>query len=84
MTDNTSHRVAADELRKIVESLELSEARKKDETEHQKEVMAAAKGRGYDTATIRKALARRKLNPDDVASGDAMLDLYESTLNGSR
>ena len=84
MTDNTSHRVAADELRQFLESLELSEARKKDETEHQKDVMVTAKGRGYDTATIRKALARRKLNPDDVANGDAMLDLYETTLKGSQ
>jgi uncharacterized protein (UPF0335 family) len=84
MTDNTSHRVATDELRQFVERIERLESEKADIAETIKEALAEAKGRGYDTATIRKAIARRKLNPDDVANGDAMLDLYETTLKGSQ
>ena len=84
MTDNTTYRVTADELRQFIERVERLESEKADIAETIKEALAEAKGRGYSTATLRKAIARRKMNPDDVAEGDAMLDLYETTLNGSR
>jgi uncharacterized protein (UPF0335 family) len=85
MTDNrTTYRVTADELRQFIERVERLNAEKSDIAEATKEVLAEAKGRGYDTATIRKAIARRKMNPDDVAEGDTVLELYETTLNGSR
>ena len=79
MTD-TSYRVTADELRQFIESIELSDARKKDETEHQKEVMATAKGRGYDTAVIRKIVALRKRESDDIAEEEAVMELYKDAL----
>ena len=84
MTDNTSHRVAADELCQFVERVERLESEKAGVAELIKEAMSEAKARGYLSAILRKAIARRKMTPDDVAEGDAMLDLYESTLNGSR
>ena len=52
MTDkstDTSYRVTADELRQFVERIERLDAEKKDLADQQKEVMAEAKGRGYDT-----------------------------------
>ena len=62
-----SYRVTADELRQFIERFERLEAEKKDIADHQKEVMAEAKGRGYDTKVMRKVIALRKREPDDIA-----------------
>ena len=44
-----THRVVAAELRQFIERYERLEAKKKDIADQQKEVMAEAEGRGYDT-----------------------------------
>lgn len=72
--------VAADELRAFIERFEHLDAEKKNLAEQQKEVMAEAKGRGYDTKILRKVVALRKRKPDDVAEEDAVLELYKSAL----
>ena len=55
-------------------------AEKKDIADQQKEVMAEAKGRGYDTKVMRKVIALRKRDADDLAEEEAMLDLYKTAL----
>ena len=50
---DTSSNVAGEELRQFVERYERLEAEKKDIADAQKEVMAEAKGRGYDTKVLR-------------------------------
>jgi uncharacterized protein (UPF0335 family) len=80
MTDNTSHRVAADELRQFIERVERLDAEKKDLAEQQKEVLAEAKGRGYDTAVMRKIIALRKRDSDDIANEECILDTYKEAL----
>ena len=77
---DTSHRATADELRQFIERHERLEAEKKDIAEQQKEVMAEAKGRGYDTAVIRKIIAIRKREPDDIAEEEAVLEMYKEAL----
>ena len=57
---DAQYNVTAEELRQFIERYEHLEAEKKDITEQQKEVMAEAKGRGYDTKVIRKVIALRK------------------------
>jgi len=42
--------------------------------------MAEAKGRGYDTKVIRKVIALRKRQPDDIAEEEAVLELYKAAL----
>jgi Uncharacterized protein conserved in bacteria len=76
----TAYNVAADELRQFIEQFESLEAEKKDIAEQQKDVMAEAKARGYDTKVIRKIVALRKRDNDDVAEEEAILDLYKSAL----
>ena len=49
MNSDSNYRVTADELRQFIERFERLEAEKKDIADQQKEVMAEAKGRGYDT-----------------------------------
>ena len=55
-----SYRVTAEELRQFVERFERLEIEKKDIADQQKEVMAEAKSRGYDTRIMRKIVSLRK------------------------
>ena len=57
---NDAYNVTADELRQFIERFEQLESEKKDVTEQQKELMAEAKGRGYDTKVMKKIIALRK------------------------
>ena len=75
-----SYRVTADELRQFIERLERLDQEKKDIAEQQKEVMAEAKGRGYDRKVMRKVMALRKREPDDIAEEEAILDMYKEAL----
>lgn len=79
VTDATST-VAAQELRQFIERYERLEAEKKDIADAQKEVMAEAKGRGYDTKVMRKVIAMRKRDAQDLAHEEAVLELYRSAL----
>ena len=80
MQDDHSYNVAADELRQFIEQYEQLEAEKKDITERQKEVMAEAKARGYDTKVMKKVIALRKRDRDDIAEEEAILEMYKAAL----
>ena len=79
----SSYRVTADELRQFIERFERLEMEKKDIADEQKEVMAEAKARGYDTKVMRKVIALRKREPDDIAEEEAVLDMYKQALGMS-
>ncbi len=75
-----SYGVAAGELKQFIERIERLEDEKKEVAEQIKEVMAEAKGRGYDTKVIRKVVALRKRDADDIAEEEAVLEMYKSAL----
>lgn len=75
-----TYTVTADELRQFIERYEQLESEKKDVTEQQKELMAEAKGRGYDTKVLRKVVALRKRKPDEIAEEEAIIDMYKAAL----
>jgi uncharacterized protein (UPF0335 family) len=75
-----AYSVTADELRAFIERVEQLDAEKRDLAEQKKEVMAEAKGQGYDTKVMRKVIALRKRTPDDIAEEEAVLELYKSAL----
>jgi uncharacterized protein (UPF0335 family) len=77
---DATYKVTANELRQFVERIERLDAEKKDLAEQQKEVMAEAKSRGYDTKVLRKVIALRKREPDDIAEEEAVLDMYKEAL----
>lgn len=77
---DTTYRVTADELRQFIERIERLDAEKKDLADQQKEVMAEAKGRGYDTKIIRKVIALRKRDSNDIAEEEAVLEMYKEAL----
>lgn len=75
--DNTG---ARDEIRQFVQRIERIEAEIQDANEAKKETYAEAKSRGYDTAILRKVVARRKMDRDAVAEADALLEMYEGAM----
>lgn len=76
----TAYQVSADELRQFVERLEHLEAEKQDIADQLREVMAEAKGRGYDTKVLRKILSMRKRDRDDLAEEETVLAIYREAL----
>ncbi len=77
---NDAYNVTADELRQFIERFEQLESEKKDVAEQQKELMAEAKGRGYDTKVMKKVVALRERKLDDIAEEEAVRDMYKSAL----
>ena len=75
-----NYRVTAGELRQFIERFERLDAERKDLADQQKEVMAEAKGRGYDVKVLRKLIALRKREPDDIAEEEAVLEMYKEAL----
>ncbi|MDG1155704.1 MAG: DUF2312 domain-containing protein [Paracoccaceae bacterium] len=82
MNENSgeAYRVTADELRQFIERFENLEIEKRNIADQQKEVMAEAKGRGYDTKILRKLVVLRKRDLQDIAEEEAVLDMYKSAL----
>ncbi|SMX27274.1 hypothetical protein TRP8649_01377 [Pelagimonas phthalicica] len=84
MSDQTetgeSYGIAAGELKQFIERIERLEEEKKKVGEQIKEVMAEAKGRGYDTKVIRKVVALRKRDADDIAEEEAVMEMYKAAL----
>lgn len=77
---DATYNVTAEELRQFIERWEQLDSEGKDITEQKKEVMAEAKGRGYDTKIMRKLISERKRNASDVAEENAILDMYRDAL----
>lgn len=78
MTDQ--YQIAAEQLRSYIERYERLEAEKQDIADQQKEVLAEAKGCGYDTAIMREIIKLRKMDPQDRAEKEAILQIYLDAL----
>lgn len=72
--------VTAEELRQFIERFEQLELEKQQVADTQKELMAEAKGRGYDTKVMKKIIALRKRKADDIAEEEAVLEMYKQAL----
>lgn len=64
------------ELLQFVERYEQLDRDARAVADDKKELMAEAKGRGYDTKILRKVLAIRKKNADELAEENAILETY--------
>ena len=78
--DNETYGVTTSELRTFVERWERLEAERKDLAEAQKEVMAEAKGRGYDVKVLREIIKLRQSDAQTLAEFEAILELYKTAL----
>lgn len=72
--------VAAERLRSFIERVENLEEEKTTIMGDIKEVMAEAKGEGYDVKTLRAIIRLRKMDKADRQEQEALLDLYLSAL----
>lgn len=72
--------MVAEEIRQFIERYERLEAEKRDLTEAQKEVMAEAKGNGFDTKALKRVIQLRKMKPDERAEFDAVVEMYTAAL----
>ena len=68
--------VAGNRLLSIIERIEQLEEEIKALNEGKKEVMAEAKGEGYDVKVLREILKIRKLDRDERDEQESLIDLY--------
>jgi len=73
-------KVAADELRLLIERAERLEEEKRGISDDIKDVMAEAKGRGYDPKAIRRILSIRKKKKEEYQEEEAILEVYLQAL----
>ena len=79
-TDRDDGRVAADELRLLIERAERLETEKKGIADDIKDVMLEAKSRGYDTKAIKKIMQIRKKKKEEFQEEEAILETYMNAL----
>ncbi len=72
--------VAADQLRLFIERIERLEEEKKGIADDVRDVYSEAKSNGYDTKTMRKIVALRKMESHVRQEADALLDTYRNAL----
>jgi uncharacterized protein (UPF0335 family) len=85
MADDSSHvdvlnESAQGQLKSIIERVERLEVEKAEVSEQIKEVLAEAKGNGFDVKIIRKVIRIRKQDRAKRQEEDAILDLYLSAI----
>lgn len=71
-----AHAVARDQLRSFIERIERLEEEKKTIADDIKDVKAEAKGCGFDVGTINAIIKLRKVDANERAEKDALLDTY--------
>ena len=72
--------VAADQLRLFIERIERLEEEKKGIADDVKDAYAEAKSNGYDTKTMRKVIALRRMESHVRQEADALLETYRNAL----
>jgi uncharacterized protein (UPF0335 family) len=72
--------IASDQLRSLIERIERLEEEKAALTADIREVFAEAKGNGFDVKTMRQVLKLRKMDSNDLAESEALLDVYRRVL----
>jgi len=73
---NSLENVAAVELRNFLDRIERLEEEKQTIADDIKDVFGEAKGRGYDTKSIRTILKMRKQDADERREQESILDSY--------
>jgi uncharacterized protein (UPF0335 family) len=72
--------VAADQLRLFIERIERLEEEKKGLSDDIRDVYSEMKSNGYDTKTVRKIVALRRMETHVRQEADALLETYRQAL----
>jgi len=75
-----SDNVAADQLRLFIERIERLEEEKKGISDDIRDVYQEAKGQGFDTRTMRRIVALRRMEKNARDEADALLETYRVAL----
>lgn len=78
--DANAQGVAGERLRSFIERIERLEEEKQGLMEDIKEVYAEAKGVGFDTKTMRKVVALRKMDTEKRRESEELLEIYKSAV----
>lgn len=73
--------VARDQLRSFIERVERLSEEKQTIADDIKDVYGEAKAMGFDVKILRKVIALRKMDSDERAEQEMMLDTYLVALN---
>lgn len=72
---------AKDHLKAYVERIERVEQDQADLATDKREIYAEAKGSGFDVKALRQVVKLRKMDKDERAENDAILETYLKALN---
>ena len=79
-TANDTGGVSGQRLKAFIERVERLEEEKAGLAEDIKDIMAEAKGVGFDTKTMRKIIRLRKMDAQTRQEEDELLELYKSAI----
>nr|WP_024816278.1 DUF2312 domain-containing protein [Methylopila sp. 73B] len=80
MTDPSPDAVAKEQLSSFVGRIERVNEQRDATANDLKEIYAEARSNGFDVKVLKRVISIRRMNPDDRAEMDALLDLYLSAL----
>lgn len=72
--------LAAGQMKQFIERYEALESDKKAVMQDQKDLMAEAKGEGYDTKVLRQIIRERAADPEVLAEFQSVLELYKQAM----
>lgn len=75
--------VAADQLRSFVERIERVDEEVTKLKTDRREILAEAKGNGFDTKVLKKIIRDRKRDREELQEERAIMEIYEHALEGS-
>ena len=81
MTDPVG--ISGDRIRSFIERVEHIDEEIKSLNEGKKEVLAEAKGEGFDVKVLKEILRLRKLDKDERDEHESLLDLYLRAMDGA-
>jgi uncharacterized protein (UPF0335 family) len=67
-------------LKQLIEQLENLEQQKTELSEDIRDILAGAKGEGFDIPTIKQVLKIRRMKPEEVSEKEELLHLYLNAL----
>ncbi len=79
-TANDTGGVSGQRLKAFIERVERLEEEKAGLAEDIKDIMAEAKGTGFDTKTMRKIIRLRKMDAQKRNEEEELLELYKSAI----
>lgn len=79
-TANDTGGVSGQRLKAFIERVERLEEEKAGLAEDIKDIMAEAKGTGFDTKTMRKIIRLRKMDKEKRQEEEQLLELYKSAI----